>query len=62
MLSQSSLHRQRTGFHPNTRILEPDPPETWSADEVELLLWPDTPDHLPERIREEGWPELLRPC
>jgi hypothetical protein len=62
MLSRTHSSRRGRRPHPETRIVEPDRPESWSAEEVELLLWPDTPDHLPLRHREEGWPELLRAC
>ena len=60
-------HRMQTPtrrpiLHPSSPILAPDPPETWSAEEIEFLLWPDTPDHLPMRQREEGWPQLLGRC
>jgi len=41
------------------RIVEPELPDTWTPEEIEWLLWPDTPDHLPALEPEEGWPALL---
>jgi hypothetical protein len=43
-------------------VVEPDALETWDLQEVELLLWPDAPDHIPERTSEQGWPEILNVC
>jgi hypothetical protein len=53
---------RRPVFHPDTRLVVPDPPETWTAEEIQLLLWPDTPDHLPLRQWDEAWPQLLGSC
>jgi hypothetical protein len=59
-MSTLSRHRHRTTTLTRPgRVVVPDRPETWTAEEVEMLLWPDAPDHLPQRNREEGWPELL---
>ena len=56
-------HSDRTPvFHPHGRLVVPDAPETWTAEEIEILLWPDTPDHRPIHNREEGWPQLLGSC
>jgi hypothetical protein len=49
-------------FHADNRLVVADPPGTWAADEIRFLLWPDTPDHLPIRQREEGGPQLLGSC
>jgi hypothetical protein len=55
------IHR-RPVLHADNRLVVPDPLETWTAEEIEYLLWPDTPNHLPIRHREEGWPQLLGSC
>lgn len=54
-----STNTQLRPVHLDQQILVPDPPETWSAEEIEFLLWPDTLDHLPVRQKEEGWAQLL---
>jgi hypothetical protein len=55
------IHRRQSS-HPDSRIIVPDPPEAWTPEEVELLLWPNSLDHLPGLNREDGWPELLARC
>jgi hypothetical protein len=62
MLAETRHTHRRPVLRPDTRFVVPDPPETWTAEEIEYLLWPDTPDHLPIRSREEGWPQLLGSC
>jgi hypothetical protein len=62
MKAEMQTPARRPIGHPKSRVVAPDPPEPWSAEEVEFLLWPDTPDHLPTRQREEGWPQLLGCC
>lgn len=52
----------RAAPRPHHRVVEPDALETWDLQEVELLLWPDAPDHVPERTSEQGWPEILNVC
>jgi hypothetical protein len=49
-------------LHSDNWLVVPDPPETWTVEEIEFLLWPETTDHLPIRQREEGWPQLLGSC
>jgi hypothetical protein len=62
MLEESRQTRRRLVLHSDNWLVVPDPPETWAVEEIEFLLWPDTPDHLPIRQREEGWPQLLGSC
>ncbi len=59
MLADINHSPRRALRQRNRRIVVPDPPEAWSLEEVEWVLWPDTPDHLPPRDQEEGWPRLL---
>jgi hypothetical protein len=56
-----NIHRRHT-WHPNGRIIVPDPPEPWTPEEVEPLLWPNSLDHHPHLNREDGWPELMGRC
>jgi len=63
MRSEKNAFRRRPLFHPDVRLVVPEePPEAWSTEEVRSLLWPNSPDHLPLRRREEGWPQLLGRC
>jgi hypothetical protein len=63
MLADINHSPRRYSRHPNHRIVVPDPPEPWTLEEIEWVLWPDTPDHVPPRDQEEGqeegWPRLL---
>jgi hypothetical protein len=53
MHTQTTHARQLSYRH--HRILVPDPLEPWSLEEVEQVLWPDTPDHRPPPSQEDGW-------
>jgi hypothetical protein len=37
----------RPAPRPHHRLVVPDPPEPWTLDEVDFLLWPNFPEHLP---------------
>lgn len=62
MWAETRHTHRRIAFRRENRLVVPDLPETWTAEEIEYLLWPDTPDHLPIRQREDGWPQLLGCC
>jgi hypothetical protein len=56
----------RPAPRPHHRLVVPDPPEPWTLEDVDFLLWPNSPEHLPvdlqEQEQEEDWHEqtLLR--
>lgn len=58
MLANTHYSRHRVVKHPTLWPI-PDPPESWSLAEIEYLLWPDTPDHLPPIEHKEGWSRIL---
>jgi len=44
---------------PHHRLVIPDPLEPWTLDDVDFLLWPNSPEHLPGALQEldEGCPD-----
>jgi hypothetical protein len=49
----------RAAPRPHHRLVVPDALEPWDLQDVELLLWPNAPEHVPVGSSEPGWAELL---